>query len=169
MARVSPIQTNFTAGELSPRLEGRVDVSKYFNGCMVLENMTIHPHGGASRRSGTRYVADVKDMTRKPRLIPFEFSTVQAYIVEAGHQYMRFFRNEGQIEDSPGVPTEIATPYAEADLFELEFAQSADVMYIVHPNYAPRKLERTSHTAWTLRLWILPTAPTGRSTPRRRR
>ncbi|MCH9050626.1 MAG: hypothetical protein IIA72_06040 [Proteobacteria bacterium] len=150
MARVSPIQTNFTAGELSPRLEGRVDISKYFNGARVLENMTIHPHGGASRRSGTRYVADVKDMTRKPRLIPFEFSTVQAYIVEAGHLYMRFFRNEGQIEDSPGVPTEIATPYAEADLFELEFAQSADVMYIVHPNYAPRKLERTSHTAWTL-------------------
>ncbi len=50
MARVSPIQTNFTAGELSPRLEGRVDISKYFNGCRTLENMVIHPHGGASRR-----------------------------------------------------------------------------------------------------------------------
>lgn len=45
---------------------------------------------------------------------------------------------------------ELASPYAEADLFELKYAQTADVMYIVHPDYAPYKLTRTGHTAWTL-------------------
>lgn len=45
---------------------------------------------------------------------------------------------------------EIATPYLTAHLFELKFTQSADVLYITHPSYAPRKLTRTGHTAWTL-------------------
>lgn len=150
MSRVSPIQTNFTAGELSPRLEGRVDLSKYFNGCRALENMVIHVHGGASRRSGTRFVAEAKDPARAVRLVPFEFSTVQPYVLELGHEYIRFYRDEGRIETTPGIPYEIATPYQEAELFEIGFAQSADVMYLVHPNHAPRKLARTGHTSWTL-------------------
>lgn len=150
MARVSPIQTNFTAGELSPRLEGRVDLGKYFNGCRTLENMVIHVHGGVSRRAGTRFVSEVKDSTRQVRLVPFEFSTVQPYVLEFGPQYIRFYRDEGRIETSPGTAYEIATPYQDSELFEIAFAQSADVMYLVHPNHAPRKLSRTGHTAWTL-------------------
>jgi hypothetical protein len=62
---------------------------------------------------------------------------------------MRFYRNGGQIL-SGGVAYEIVTPYLTADLLELQFIQSADVMYIVHNDYAPRKLTRTGHTAWTL-------------------
>ena len=150
MARAAPIQTNFTAGELSPRLEGRVDLAKYHNGCRVLENMVIHVHGGASRRAGTRFVAEVKDSASPVRLVPFEFSTVQAYVLEFGDGYIRFFRDEGQIESAPGVAYEIASPYGAAELFELAFAQSADVMYLVHPAHAPRKLSRTDHTDWTL-------------------
>ena len=61
MAKASPAFHNFTAGELSPRLEGRTDVSKYFNGCATLSNFIVHPHGGASRRSGTIFVTEVKD------------------------------------------------------------------------------------------------------------
>jgi hypothetical protein len=150
MARAAPIQTNFTAGELSPRLEGRVDLAKYHNGCRVLENMVIHVHGGASRRAGTRFVAEVKDSASPVRLVPFEFSTVQAYVLEFGDGYIRFFRDEGQIESAPGVAYEIASPYGAAELFELAFAQSADVMYLVHPAHAPRRLSRTDHTSWTL-------------------
>ena len=51
------------------------------------------------------------------------------------------------------IPTpayEIPTPYAEADLFDLHYVQSADVLTIVHPNYAPRELRRLSATSWTL-------------------
>lgn len=150
MTRATPIQTNFTAGELSPRLRGRVDLAKYFNGVETLENMVIHPHGGVSRRSGTRFVAGVKDQARKVRLIPFEFSIEQAYILEFGHTYIRFYKDEGVIESTPGTPYEISSPYAEGDLFQIQFAQSADVMWLVHPNHKPRKLSRTGHTAWTI-------------------
>jgi len=51
------------------------------------------------------------------------------------------------------IPTpayEIPTPYAEADLFDLHYVQSADVLTIVHPNYAPRELRRLGATTWTL-------------------
>lgn len=149
MARLSYAFSNFTAGELSPRLDGRFDLTKYRNGCSTLENFVIHPHGGATRRPGSHYVAEVKTSSASTRLIPFEFSTEQTYVIEAGNQYFRFYKDNGQIV-SGGSAYEISTPYSTADLFELRFAQSADVMYIVHPSYAPRKLTRTGHTAWTL-------------------
>jgi len=149
MARLSYAFSNFTSGELSPRLDGRFDLSKYRNGCSTLENFVVHPHGGATRRPGSYYVAGVKTNSAKTRLIPFEFNTEQTYIIEAGNQYFRFYKDNGQIT-SGGTPYEISTPYVTADLFELRFAQSADTMYIVHPDYAPRKLTRTGHTAWTL-------------------
>ena len=149
MARVAAQLTNFTGGEFSPRLDGRNDLAKYSSACKTLENFVIYPHGSAARRSGTQFVAEVKDSTKKTRLIPFEFSTTQTYMLEFGDQYIRFYRNNGQIL-SGGVAYEISTPYLEAELFELKYAQSADVMYICHPNHAVRKLSRTGHTSWTL-------------------
>ena len=149
MARVAAQLTNFTAGELSPRLDGRNDLAKYSAGCATVENMVIYPHGAAARRPGTQYVASVKTPAAKTRLIPFEFSTEQTYILEFGNTYIRFYRNNGQIE-SVGVPYEIVSPYLTAELFDIKFAQSADVMYITHPNHQTRKLSRTGHTSWTL-------------------
>jgi len=149
MARVAAQLTNFTGGEFSPRLDGRNDLSKYTSACKTLENFVIYPHGSAARRSGTDFVAEVKDSSKSTRLIPFEFSTTQTYMLEFGDQYIRFYRNNGQIL-SGGSAYEISTPYLEAELFELKYAQSADVMYICHPNHAPRKLARTGHTSWTL-------------------
>ena len=149
MARVAAQLTNFTAGELSPRLDGRNDLAKYSAGCATVENMVIYPHGAAARRPGTQYVASVKTPANKTRLIPFEFSTEQTYILEFGDQYIRFYRNNGQIE-SGGSPYEISTPYLTAELFDIKFAQSADVMYLTHPNHQTRKLSRTGHTSWTL-------------------
>ena len=149
MARVAVQLTNFTGGELSPRLDGRNDIAKYNTGCKTLENMIIYPHGSAARRSGTQFVAEVKDSTKKTRLIAFEFSTVQTYILEFGDQYIRFYKDNGQIL-SGGSAYEISSPYLEAELFDIKFAQSADTMYICHPNHQPRKLTRSGHTNWVL-------------------
>ena len=149
MARVAAQLTNFTAGELSPRLDGRNDLSKYPAGCKTLENIVIYPHGAAARRPGTQFIAEVKTSSAKTRLIPFEFSTTQTYILEFGNQYMRVYKDKGQVLSS-GVAFEISTPYLTAELFDIKFAQSADVMYITHPSHATRKLSRTGHTAWTL-------------------
>ena len=227
MARVAVQLTNFTGGELSPRLDGRNDLNKYSSGCKTLENMIVYPHGSAARRSGTQFVAEVKNSAAKTRLIPFEFSTTQTYMLEFGNQYIRFYKDNGQILESdvtisgatqanPVVITatghsydngdeisitgvvgmtelnnkrylvankttntfeitdvdgtningtgftaytsggvanrvyEISTPYLTAELFDIKFAQSADVMYITHPNHEVEKLSRTGHTSWTL-------------------
>jgi hypothetical protein len=149
MARVSVQLTNFTAGELSPRLDGRNDLSKYPSGCKTLENFIVYPHGSAARRSGTQFISEVKTSANKTRLVPFEFSTTQTYILEFGNQYIRIYKDKGQVQNG-GSAVEIATPYLTAELFDIKFAQSADVMYIVHPNHAARKLSRTSHINWTL-------------------
>ena len=149
MPRLAHAHTNFTAGELSPRLDGRVDLAKYRNGVTNLENFIVHPHGGVTRRPGTEFIAEVKTSSLSTRIIPFEFNTEQVYLIEAGNQYMRFYKNGGQILNSGSV-VEISTPYLTAELFELKFAQSADTMFIVHPNHAPRKLTRTSDVNWTL-------------------
>lgn len=149
MARFNNILTNFTAGELSPRMQGRVDIARYFNGCRQLRNSISMTHGGSTRRPGTYYVSKAKYPDKKVRIIPFEFSTVQAYILEFGDKYIRFYKNKGQIL-SGDEAYEIETPYLEADLFDLYFEQSADVLYIAHPSYAPRKVTRTEHTAWTI-------------------
>ena len=135
-AKTNSIFTNFTAGELTRRMDGRVDFAKYYNGCEILENMLVYRHGGAFRRPGTYYVAGVKTDSKKVRLKAFEFSVTQAYVLEFGDQYLRFYKDRGQIE-SGGVPYEIATPYLEADLFELKFVQSADTLYIVHYRMPP--------------------------------
>jgi hypothetical protein len=149
VARARPFQNNFSAGEFSPRLEGRTDLSRYANAVKTLENFVAQPHGGVKRRAGTHFVAEMKDSAVRGRLIPFEFSDTQAYVLEFGNLYVRFYMNMGQILDG-GPAYEIVSPYVTADLAKLKFVQSADVMYLVHPSYQPRKLTRTGHTAWTL-------------------
>jgi hypothetical protein len=66
----------------------------------------------------------------------------------------------------PSAAYEIPTPYAEADLFDLHYVQSADVLTIVHPNYAPRELRRLGATTWTLStiLFVSPVAAPGAPT-----
>ena len=158
MAKVWPIQTNFTAGQLSPRLHGRVDVNKYNNGLKTQKNAYSLPHGGVVRRGGFKYVAGVKTNAKKVRLVRFEFSITQAYIIEFGDQYIRFYKDNGQIQ-SGGSAVEVATPFLEAELFDLYFAQSADTLYIAHPSHAPRKLTRTSDISWTLATLTFTSAP----------
>lgn len=147
--RASPLQSSFSEGEWSPLLKGRVESERYKNALAVCQNYVPLVQGPLTRRPGSYYVAEVKTSSAKTRLVPFEFSVTQAYILEFGNQYIRFYKDEGQIE-SGGSPYEISTPYTTADLFDLKFTQSADVLYITHPSYAPRKLTRTAHTAWTL-------------------
>ena len=158
MPRVAPIVTSFNAGEWSPQLYGRVDLQKYASAARIMENFVPLPQGTVTRRPGTRFVAESKS-SGDGIVIPFEFSTTQAYIIEAGNLYFRFYRERGRIETSPGVAYEIVTPYTLADLENLQWVQSADVLYLAHPRHAPRKLERTGHTSWTLTTISFTSAP----------
>jgi hypothetical protein len=97
MPRAHDIQNIFNAGEFSELLDARSDFAKFSAAVAQLENWLPQIHGGATRRPGTRYVAEIKDSSKKGRLIPFEFSTEQAYIIELGEKALRFFRNSGQL------------------------------------------------------------------------
>ena len=126
MARVHPFQTNFTSGELTQKLAGQVDFKKYNNGVERMENMTVFPQGGTSRRYGSRFVGEVKNSANATRLIPFEFNVTQSYILEFGDQYIRFYKDNGQIVEasktisgltaaSPGVVTATSHGYSNGD------------------------------------------------------
>lgn len=144
------IITNFTRGELSPLLHGRNDLEAYYKGAEELENFIVLPTGGIVRRPGFRVIEETKTSSKDSRLIPFQFSTIQGYILEFGDEYIRFYyKDAGRIVDGASA-YEIASPYGEDDLSELQYAQDADVMWICHPDYKPRKLSRTGHTSWTL-------------------
>jgi hypothetical protein len=238
MARSAPALSSFTAGEISPRLEGQITLEKYRQGLSELTNMVCMPHGGVTRRPGTEFLGEVKNSAAKARLIPFQFKTSDTYILEFGPETMRVYRNGLQVltgsaktitavtKANPGVITsnshgfsdgeeiyitgvggmtqlndrnyivdnattntftltdlfgvaidttafttftsggtadkiyQISTPYVEADLFTLRYAQSADTMYIVHPSYDIRVLSRTGSAAWTLATATISGSPT---------
>lgn len=152
MPKAAPIITSFNGGEFSPLMAGRVDLKWYPNGCRKIRNFIPSVQGPARRRPGTRFTAEVKDSAARTWLWKFEFNVEQAYTLEFGDQYVRFFSNHGVV----GAPFEVATPYTTADLtaddgtFRLRFVQSGDVLYICHPDYAPRKLVRTGAATFVL-------------------
>lgn len=227
MPKVSPIQTNFNGGEISSLLYGRPDIDRYKTGLKTCLNFIPLIQGPVERRPGTVFMKEVKDSSASTRIIRFEFSTTQAYILEFGNNYIRFYKDNGVIvggastitgatQADPVVITdtghpysngdeifitgvvgmtelsdrfylvansaantyeltdingtnidgtgytaygsagtaaeviELATTYTTAQLFELKFAQSADILYVTHPSHEPRKITRTSDTAWTI-------------------
>lgn len=157
MARISEfgrlykhIQPVFNRGELSPRIIGRVDNDAYYAATKYSDNMVPFPQGSITKRTGTYYISTAKDSADETILIPFRFSTVQNYIIEVGDLYMRFYRNRGVVESSPGVAYEIATPWPSSAVRSLKFVQSFDRLYIFHKDYQTRVITRTSDTSWTI-------------------
>jgi len=107
MARSAPAFSSFTAGEISPRLEGRTNIEKYREGLSDLTNMVVMPHGGVTRRPGTEFLGQVSNSTSPSatnvRLIPFQFKTSDTYILEFTNETMRVYRNDLQVLESSGV------------------------------------------------------------------
>jgi len=149
MPKTSWMQNSFNAGELSPKLRGRIDIDKYANGCEVLENFIPQIYGPARKRPGVRFVKETKTSENTSRLIPFQYSTNQSYVLEFGDKYIRFYKDGGVILSGLS-PYEIVTPYDHTDVNGLHFVQSADILFLVHPNYPPYKLSRFDHDDWTI-------------------
>lgn len=143
------IQPSFSAGEVAPATYARVDLARYYTALKTCRNFVVLPEGGAQNRSGTRFITEVKDSNARTRLIPFQFSTEQTYILEFGNLYIRFISMGGPVV-SGVTPYEIVSPYTTTQLPDLKFTQSADVLTIVHPDHPPRELSRLAPTNWTL-------------------
>lgn len=149
MANVRTLQRSFNGGELTPEFYGEISDAKYQSGLATCRNFIPLPHGPVTNRPGTAYVRAVKDSTKKTRLIPFNYSTTQTMVIELGAGYFRF-HTQGATLLSAGVPYEITNTYAEADLFDIHYVQSADVLTLTHPNYPPKELKRLGAYNWTL-------------------
>jgi len=148
---VSALINSFNAGELSPYMGARSDVEKYRNGCSTLENFIILPYGGVIRRPGTEYLGSPKFDNRRCRLIGFNFSTTTRFVIEMGDQYLRFWSNGVQVlAPNNAAPYEIASPYTESQLRDVQYVQINDIMYLVHPSVAPHKLSRLADNSWTM-------------------
>lgn len=222
--RRSSLKNRMTAGEVSPLIACRTDLTRYQTGLKTLQNFEVLAQGGVVSRSGTMFVAEVKDSTKDTRLIRFQFSTEETYAIEVGDLYLRFYYGtqqareaavtitgataanpvvitatahgyangdhvyisdvEGMVElncatkrytvanktantfelsgiDGTSYTTyttggtvqkvyEVTTKFTESEIRDIKFTQSADVLYIVHPNHTPYKLTRTGNVAWTL-------------------
>lgn len=100
MGRSSPNHNEFDAGELASALEGRQDIERYNAGCRILENYLPLVVGPAVRRPGTTFVASTRYPDKLAVLLRFEYSTEQAYVLEFGDLYVRFYRNDGPLLES---------------------------------------------------------------------
>jgi len=199
VAKNRSVLNRFNSGEFSGKLDALVDYQRYYNACRIMENAIPIPQGGVMRRPGTYYVASMQDSSKKGKIHPFHFSTIQAYVLEFGNCCLRFYKDSGQIVvaysawltttaynlgdlvtqggnyyrctiahtagtfatdlanlkwEASGGATDLAyqipTDYVEADLYDLKFIPSNDILYIVHPSYPVKKLTRSAHTSWTL-------------------
>ncbi|EOV8226723.1 TPA: hypothetical protein ACF3O9_004617 [Klebsiella pneumoniae] len=148
--RANLIKTNFTAGEISPRLMGRVDIARYANGAKIIENAVCVVQGGVVRRPGTRFAAAAKYGDRTARLIPYVFNRSQAYMLEFGDGYLRIYQNGRQLVNDDNTPYEIASPYTVDMLSEVNYVQGADTMFLVHQSVPPHRLQRKGQTDWVL-------------------
>ena len=148
MPRLTIQQTNFTSGEMSPRVLGRTDIQRYPNGCKTLSNAMVLVQGGVKNAYGTRFIKATKYSAKKSRLLPFVYSVTQAYIVEIGDLYLRFFTNNAVIESSPSVAYEIVSPWTEAQLPDLDFVQRGDTMFVFHPSVVPYRIRRFADALW---------------------
>lgn len=146
MPKVSPIYTNFNVGELSDLLDGRSDLEQYNRGGKDCRNGIGLIYGPFLGRPGTLHMEEVKDSTKKTRLLEFVFSPTDANIIEMGENYFRFYDTDGRL----GAPYEVAHTYTEAELFDVHFAQSNDVITLTHENHKPATLTRSGPTSWAL-------------------
>ena len=149
MAEYNSTQPSFSAGIISTELFSRIDFTKLASGTKQCENWEIRPAGGVAYRTGTKFVAEVKDSTKEVNIIEFSESREKGYALEFGHKYIRFYKN-GQRIESGGNPVEVTTTYTSSEIADLKYAQYKNQMYIVHPNHAPAILTRNSDTNWTL-------------------
>ncbi len=93
--RINQYQASFVSGLLSPLVLGRTDIDKYKSGCQTAINVVIMPFGSITRRPGFKFIAALEDQTKVGRLIEFEYSNIQAYIIELTNLKIRFYRNQG--------------------------------------------------------------------------
>lgn len=135
------LQSNFTKGELDPRITARTDLALYYNGVELGSNVLGLPQGGLKKRPGTEFIAEA--LQSDGRIEPFEFSTIQTFLLVFTNGQMEVYK-EGVLQDT------ILTPWTLAQLKEMDYIQSANVAIVTHQEVAPRQIARITDTNWQI-------------------
>jgi len=136
-------QTDFTAGELDPRMLGRTDLRSYQSGAAKLRNVVVETTGGVRRRPGTAFVANAAG---PGRLVAMETAAEQAYLLAFSDFQVKIFR-DGVLRAT------VATPWNQAQVGQISWAQRRQSLLVTHPDVRPQELIRQSDTVWTIGPW----------------
>lgn len=129
------LQNSFGSGELSPAMGALIQTDQYTRGCRKLRNAMLGKFGSARKRPGFQYVGDAT-RTTSARFIPLRLRDTGEFMLEFSHQKIDFWQG-GAYDVSI---TSVTTPYAEAELDEIQYAQFGEELHLVHPTYEPRVL-----------------------------
>jgi hypothetical protein len=155
MARFVDFTTNFSTGELDPLLRARVDLQQYGNALAKATNVLIQPQGGLRRRPGLKHILELPNTSTASagngvRLVPFQFSVDDSYILCFTHNRMYVIKNgtvQANINGSGN--NYLTTSIGSSIVDDMCWTQSADTLIVVHPDLQPVQIQRTSDTAWT--------------------
>ncbi len=148
---VQVLKANTTRGEVTPLVGNRTDSEFYKAAAKSIKNWVVLRYGGLRRRSGTRFRKSTKFASMSSTLIPFVFSSTQAFMLEFGDEYIRFFTPAGAVVlDTDDNPLEVWTAYAADDVSRIQWAQDGDTVFLAHPSYHPTKLVRRANDFWEL-------------------
>ncbi len=155
MSRAVTIQTNFTTGEVDPLLKSRIDINQYYNALDQARNVLIQPQGGVERRPGLQFIFEVPSAANPQngmKLIPFEFSTTQSYMLLFVHNRMYIFKNKELVTNINSSGNDyLTTTIGSTVLATMDHTQSADTLILVQEDMAPKKIVRGgSHSTWTI-------------------
>jgi hypothetical protein len=155
MPRFVDLQSNFSTGELDPLLRARVDLQAYNNALAKATNVLIQPQGGLKRRPGTKYILELPNSGAESagngvRLVPFQFSVDDSYMLVFTHQRMYIIKNGVVQTNINGSGNNyLTTSIGSSIVDDMCWTQSADTLIVVHPDLQPVQITRTSDTAWT--------------------
>ena len=157
--KVDVIKNSFTGGEFGSSLFGRTDIAQYQYACETVENFLVRPYGSVISTPGTKYIAEVKSSGCNTRLIKFIFARSDSYIIEMGNLYFRFFTDQAVVVTGGSGTLEVAHSYTTTQLWNVQYAQINDVIYLSHPDHPIYKLTRVSANSWTYAKFIVYDGP----------
>ena len=150
--RIMQFQTNFSVGELDPLIRARTDLEQYRNALEEATNVIIQPQGGFKRRDGTKFIYDFGSTFTDFKVIPFEFSVDDSYLLVFVTQRIYVFK-AGVLQtniNGSGNDYITATDITTAMLDDINYTQAVDTLILCHEDLQTKRLVRNGDTSWTL-------------------
>jgi len=141
LAKFRQLQTNFSSGQVDPRMLGREDTTVYANGAAALLNSSPLVQGGVRRRPGTNYLATLQGESRIENM---EFNETQLYVFAFSNGRIDIFD-----EDGAAVTNLTSQPWNATTMWEMRLDTNGDTTIITHKDFPTRKLLRTGASTFT--------------------